>query len=443
MASQQPATSISPLGTDGATVLLVESNATQRLLLTQQLQQWGLEVTSVADGAEAQAWGQAQHESGTREEWEATLPLVDVLIVDSTLPDMTGYDLLQRLQQSPYWTPLPHVVMMNTVGQPTPDPQNSTIPIAAYLTKPLLPSELSALLVQALAGIATSSCATTPQTTPALSPAATLNLSPTTQPRVLVVEDHPVNQLVAKGLLKQLGLTEVDLVDQGQAALEQLHQALATRPYDLVFMDCQMPGMDGYETTRRIREGQAGEENLDIIIIAMTAYAMKGDREKCLRAGMDDYITKPIDIEMLSQVMQQWLQPGPMPMETPAVSAEPPSVVFDSALLLSRLGQQQELAVEACQAFLEFTPQNLRDMEQCWQAGDIDSLDCKIHALKGSSAMVGGQTMTSLAAQIEQAISQQAWHRVSEGLQELEFQYKTLCTEMQEWLARLSLPLVS
>ncbi|MGA1265266.1 MAG: Hpt domain-containing protein, partial [Prochlorothrix sp.] len=191
------------------------------------------------------------------------------------------------------------------------------------------------------------------------------------------------------------------------------------------------------------REGQAGQDNLDIIIIAMTAYAMKGDRDKCIRAGMDDYITKPIDVVMLGQVLNQWLTPGHPPLEAPCPCQEKALPVFDSVLLLSRLGQQQALAVEACQAFLEFTPQHLQDIRRLWQAGDIESLDCKVHALKGSSAMVGGQLMAALAAQMEQAIYQQTWHTVSEGLGELELEFEALQQEVKNWLASLELALVS
>ncbi|MEB3162922.1 MAG: response regulator [Prochlorothrix sp.] len=444
-APTQAALPVAPVGLDGATVLLVEGNATQRHLLDHQLQDWGLEVVSLATGEAALHWGTDRHRAKanlkTRDAWEVNLPLVDLIVVDASLPDMTGLELLKTLQSQPHWQPLPQILLMGTLHQQSTIHSLSQEPLYPWVTKPLIPSELSALLVQVIAGNPTLD--PNPPVPPLTFAPSLAQLQPQKQPRLLVVEDHPVNQLVAKGLLKQLGYGDVDVVDQGQAALDALAQALSSRPYDLVFMDCQMPGMDGYETTRCIREGQAGQDNLDIIIIAMTAYAMKGDRDKCIRAGMDDYITKPIEVIRLGQVLNQWLTPGHPPLEAPGPCQEKALPVFDSVLLLSRLGQQQALAVEACQAFLEFTPQHLQDIRRLWQAGDIEALNCKVHALKGSSAMVGGQLMAALAAQMEQAIYQQSWHTVSEELGELETQFEALQREVQNWLASVALAMVS
>ena len=124
--------------------------------------------------------------------------------------------------------------------------------------------------------------------------------------RILVVEDNIVNQHVAKGLLEAMGLS-ADLAENGVHALERMREAEADRPYTLVLMDCQMPEMDGYECTRAIRRGDAGERYAQVTIVALTANAMKGDRELCLAAGMDDYLAKPIDPAVLRQIMEHWL----------------------------------------------------------------------------------------------------------------------------------------
>jgi CheY-like chemotaxis protein len=118
----------------------------------------------------------------------------------------------------------------------------------------------------------------------------------------LVVEDNPTNQLVARGMLEKLGL-QVDLAGNGEEAID----ALGSFPYDLVFMDCQMPVLDGYEATRRIRESHSQVKDPRIPIIAMTANAIQGDRERCIAAGMDEHIAKPVSLAKLGKTLEQWL----------------------------------------------------------------------------------------------------------------------------------------
>jgi CheY-like chemotaxis protein len=120
--------------------------------------------------------------------------------------------------------------------------------------------------------------------------------------KILLVEDNKINQIVATKILTKLKL-KADIVDNGIKAIEKLNSA----PYDLILMDCQMPEMDGYETTKAIRKGQAGDIDKNIVIIALTANAMKGDKEKCLNAGMNDFLTKPININKLHQKIKTWL----------------------------------------------------------------------------------------------------------------------------------------
>jgi len=124
--------------------------------------------------------------------------------------------------------------------------------------------------------------------------------------KILLVEDNHVNQLVAKGILNKLGL-HVDIAANGLEAISALELAKSDCYYSLILMDCQMPEMDGYEATRAIREGLAGEQFKEIVIVAMTANAMQGDREKCLKAGMNDYFTKPIDTNLIVSILQSWL----------------------------------------------------------------------------------------------------------------------------------------
>jgi CheY-like chemotaxis protein len=124
--------------------------------------------------------------------------------------------------------------------------------------------------------------------------------------RVLLVEDNDINQLVAQGILEKIGLS-CDVASNGVDAIRQLQLSDKANPFALILMDCQMPEMDGYEATSSIRSGGAGERYLNTPIIAMTANAMKGDKERCLAAGMNDYLSKPIDAEALKLMLQRWL----------------------------------------------------------------------------------------------------------------------------------------
>ena len=136
-----------------------------------------------------------------------------------------------------------------------------------------------------------------------LSPSTGLNAS---QLRLLLVEDNPINLEVAIGILEDVGFDEIDVAQNGQEALESLKE----NEVDLVLMDCQMPVMDGYEAARQIRRGTAGENNRNVLVIAMTASALAGDREKCREAGMNDYLSKPIDPGQLERTLGNWLEPS-------------------------------------------------------------------------------------------------------------------------------------
>ena len=124
--------------------------------------------------------------------------------------------------------------------------------------------------------------------------------------RILLVEDNTTNQIVANGILETFNL-KTDTANNGEEALSALKDALEVKPYTLVLMDCQMPILDGYSATEAIRRGDAGEENKNIPIVAMTANAMQGDKEKCLNVGMDDYLSKPINPDKLQEALQKWL----------------------------------------------------------------------------------------------------------------------------------------
>ncbi|WP_261998089.1 ATP-binding protein [Stenotrophomonas sp. Ste96] len=229
--------------------------------------------------------------------------------------------------------------------------------------------------------------------------------------RVLLVEDNSVNLLVAQRLLQVLGC-EVETATQGEQALAALH----ARPFDVVLMDCQMPVLDGYDTTRRWRAHEAPRGTARLPIVAMTANAMAGDRERCLQAGMDDYLSKPINRETLQAVLARWgsamaddpaVQPPSLPQHAPAPPAasptrdESPAPVLDQEVLDELLEVIGADTARIIGVFLDDTPPLIRQLQDASVAADLDQLRALAHSLKSASANVGAMALSAAAWRIE------------------------------------------
>ncbi len=224
---------------------------------------------------------------------------------------------------------------------------------------------------------------------------------------ILLVEDNVVNQRVATRMLERLGC-HVDVTTNGQEAVV----ATARGTYDLAFMDCQMPVMDGYEATRAIRqrETQTGHH---LPIIALTANAMHGDREKCLDAGMDDYVSKPVDQALLLELLQKWL---PTLSKSAADTATPNEIsttdtataatvidreAFDELLAVCDVDETPEILCDILEAFLQDTQEQLAALRQAASATDADRLEQAAHALKSSSGNVAALGMAKLCMALQ------------------------------------------
>ena len=214
------------------------------------------------------------------------------------------------------------------------------------------------------------------------------------QGRVLVAEDNIFNQQVALAILEKLGY-RADAVANGKEALESLRRV----PYDLVLMDCQMPEMNGYEAAARIRDPESGVRNPNIPIVALTAHAMKGDRDKCLAAGMNDYVAKPVGPATLGAALNKWLSPKN------EVSVIDPggAQVFDETALVERLMGDRELAQTIVRGFLEDIPRQLAALAAHVAAGDVDAAERLAHAIKGAAATVSGNVLKQVAFEMEMA----------------------------------------
>jgi two-component system sensor histidine kinase/response regulator len=279
-----------PVVVQGSRVLVVDDNATNRLILAEILGNWGMNPSVVAGANEAISLLR----SGLRDKHPFSL-----IITDANMPDVDGFTLVELVKKDKELSGT--VIMMLTSGdRPGDVTRCHDLGVAAYLLKPVKQSELFDAIVAAMNVTATEPESTSKATAPAAAEEETPELAPL---HILLAEDSLVNQKLAVGLLQKHGHS-VDVVSDGRSAVDVVQ---TSDDYDLVLMDVQMPEMDGLEATRSIRAAErlAGRH---IPIIAMTAHAMKGDRENCLEAGMDDYVSKPIRAQQLFAIIAAVLE---------------------------------------------------------------------------------------------------------------------------------------
>ena len=265
-----------------------------------------------------------------------------------------------------------------------------------------------------------------------------------TDTRILLVEDNSTNQLVAQGMLEMIGLS-ADIANNGLEALEMMQLALEVVPYTLILMDCQMPEMDGYAASTAIRGGKAGEEYLQIPIVAMTANAMAGDREKCLISGMSDHISKPVNLAVLKTTLIQWLDgkissaPAIAQVQhkkTLTLDAEIQELkVWDEADALKRLGGKKELLHKIMQSFLNESVRMMDALGEAIASGNITNVQLHSHSIKGSSANVSGHQVNALAKKIEDAVKHGDMGVLNEGHEALSKAMERLCDLFKKELA--------
>ena len=249
--------------------------------------------------------------------------------------------------------------------------------------------------------------------------------------RILLAEDNITNQQVALGILKKFGL-RADAVADGSEAIN----ALETLSYDLVLMDVQMPVMDGLEATRQIRSPQSSVRNHEVPIIAMTAHALQGDRERCLESGMNDYITKPVSPKALVKILEKWL-----PKEEDAgeqlpegLSAKSQIPVFDNAGMMSRLMNDKDLAKEVVGVFLDDIPRQIAVLEGYLKDGAATGAERQAHSIKGASVNVGGEALCAVALEMEKASKAGDLAAVTARMPELKTQFDLLKKAMEKYL---------
>jgi len=435
--------SIQPADLCNVRVLIVDDNATNRELLTTRLTSWRMRPTEAMDGPRAlQTLNKALDENDP----------FRIAVIDMQMPGMDGETLGRIIQKDDRLTDT-RMVMLTSLGTRGDSRRFQEIGFAAYSTKPIRHQELKAVLSLALGDrdksthqpIATRHTAR-----------ETLNLFAGRKERILIAEDNITNQQVALGLLKKLGV-RADAVANGAEALK----ALETLPYDLVLMDVQMPEMDGFEATKRIRNYELGIMNkaqtddssssfvirnssFVIPIIAMTAHAMQGDRERCIQAGMNDYITKPVSLQALAEVLDKWLPKedaecikkeekinapdsfSSLITRSSSLTHRQSLLIFDRAGMMVRLVDDDNLVRVVVNGFLEDIPRRIAALKGYLETGDFSGAEHQAHTIKGASANVGGERLREVAFEMEKATRAKDLSTAGRLMAEMEAQFDML-----------------
>jgi signal transduction histidine kinase/CheY-like chemotaxis protein/HPt (histidine-containing phosphotransfer) domain-containing protein len=411
----------------GVRVLIVDDNATSRDVLATQLGSWGVRWDEACNGPTALQALRHAHEEGN--------PFV-AAILDMQMPGMDGAELARAIKADAELAPI-RLVLMTSLAGSNDSRQMEEIGFAANLVKPVRQSDLFDCLAAVLADPADlGPAASGPAWTAALrGKDAAVALQPA---RILLAEDNITNQQVALHILGKIGM-RADAVANGAEAIHSLE----TIPYDLVLMDVQMPEMDGMEAARRIRDPNSTVLNRDIPIIAMTANALRGNREQCLAAGMNDYVTKPISLQPLVAALGQWLgRDGAVPAAeaTPAGPPTPPAAVpattpvFDREGMLARMMGDEEMAKIVLAGFLEDMPGQFETLRSCLAGSDTAAALRRVHTIKGASANVGGDALRAAALETEEAGQAGGPAAIIARMPDLEAQFAALKEAMSHFL---------
>ena len=361
--------------------LIVDDNATNRKILSHQLNSWGMIHREADSGVRALDLLRTAAAQGVA---------YDLAVLDLMMPGMDGFELARAIKRDP-GIPAIHLVLLTSYGQRGDSTIAREAGIAAYLTKPVRQSQLFSCLANVVyQPILPGESYGSPASTPDLVTRHTLGEKTMSPKLLLLAEDNIVNQKVAVRQLLKLGY-RADAVANGREALE----ALSRIPYDLVLMDCQMPEMDGYKATAEIRCREGSSKHTPII--AMTANALQGDREKCIEAGMDAYISKPVKPEELHQVLERFFANSTDNDEVDATLPDRGSSPVDLERLYQAMGSEPSELREILDIYLDQMPRSLAKLGLAIESGDAEEVDLIAHNCAGTPAQLRNDRGSSSA----------------------------------------------
>lgn len=376
----------------GMNILVVDDNDTNRQLLITLLSTWGCQYGTAPDGPTAlELLKEAKKEEKP----------FGMALLDHHMPEMDGMTLASLIKADPLISDTT-LVMLTSLGRRGDAATIQQAGFSAYLTKPIRQQHLHDCL--SLVAGSSQSSETSQSQTEKLITRHTVNEAKKRSARILLAEDNTVNQAVAVSMLNKLGY-KVDVVGNGIEAVE----ALSRIPYDLILMDCQMPEMDGFEATATIRSPDSKVINHNLPVIAMTANAMKGDKDKCMQSGMDDYLTKPVKKEVLGLMLEKWLntrvkplvKPESEPAETAAEVIQPENTIFNEAELLERCDNSPEFMAEILEMAFADLPNRLEQIRQGIAAEDRKEVKIAAHTIKGMASNISAEAVKNVATELQ------------------------------------------
>ena len=397
--SESTARKVVPTRLGSLKALVVDDNAAAREVLEEQLRTIGAEIHQVASGAEAII---------AVKDADAGRPF-DVILVDWRMPGLDGVETARRIRADSSLKSVPAIIIVTAFGREEVRSEAERAGVNGFLIKPVNQSTLIDALVEIFA----------PEHMTAVREAAEATAYDLNGLRVLLAEDNAINQQIAVELLEGVGVA-VDVVNNGREAVDKLLATGGDIRYDLVLMDLQMPEMDGYQATARIR---AEPSLADLPIIAMTAHAMAEERDRCLAAGMRAHITKPIDPELLYRTLTQFYRPG-QAAAVPArpVSRSPPPDApleidgLDVADGLRRVAGNLKLYRSLLGQFVEQQADTVSAVRASLERQDYASAERLMHTLKGVSGNLGAKPISELAAELEKSLRNRDVRTLDAGL---------------------------
>ncbi len=399
----------------GMPVLIVDDNSTNSRILRDMTRSWGMLPAIAHSGYEALAMAEAADHKGE---------LLRLVLLDVCMPGMDGFEVAEKFRNNASLRDTT-ILLLTSAGQPGEAARCLELKISAYLLKPVLKADLLSAILTVLGGKLGQEAALAPH----LVTRHSLRESPKKR-RVLVAEDNAINQVLIVRLLVKLGHASV-LAQNGKEAV-----ALAcSQEFDLVFMDVQMPEMDGLDATRAIRQ----KEKIDgthLPIYAMTAHAMKGDRERCLESGMDGYLTKPIRFSDVEQTLAGLDSEATMADET--IKENIPIAVSDTwnkAEAVERLGGDEELLRELVEIFVAESPKLLAKLRDAICSSDADGVMRGAHSIKGELSCLGAIAAANRAQKLETMGSNKEMAGAPEMFRSLEREMQAIKLALVEWAA--------
>lgn len=374
-----------PVDIRGMRMLVVDDNKTNQLILLRMLESFGCSVEAVDSGQGAL---QVLKEAAGQKKF------FDLILVDMQMPEMDGEQTLKAIKDDPEIRELV-VIVLTSAGVRGDAARLEALGCAGYLTKPIKQSQLYDAIITVL-GLQKIK---PKEKTPPIVTRHTIAEQKRRNTRILLAEDNPMNQKLAVTLLRRAGYS-VNAVGNGREAI----QALEDQVYDLILMDIQMPEMNGFEATQAIRKMEG--DGKPTPIIAMTAHAMKGDRERCLQAGMDDYVSKPIEAQELFVAIEKWTKSSD---EEDTVAAQDEfgkkrqfrDIVFDYVSAISRFGGDEEFFKRMLGEFLDYVPKQLKTLDEAIRRGDAEVLGREAHSLKSLAGQMGANRVGNVLLQLE------------------------------------------